>query len=95
MGRTQGLQLLSPRMAACSDAASSMEENESGELGAQKVWDSGLGYQVGRGRQTNRPSFHHSSSVTHRRSEGDFAVQTVQILSLNPHVNIDSRSGMK
>lgn len=93
MGRTQGLQLLSPRMAACSDAASSMEDKESGELRAQKAWV--LRYQVRRGRQADRPSFHHSSSVTHRRSEGDFAVQTLQILSLNPHVNIDSRSGMK
>lgn len=92
MGRTQGLQLLSPRTAACSDTASSMEENESGELGAQKAWVSG--YQIRKRRQTDRTSCH-SSSVTHRGSEGDFAVQTVQILSLNPHVNIDSRSGMK
>lgn len=39
MGRAEGLQLLSPRTAACSDTASSIEENGSGELGAQrKAW---------------------------------------------------------
>lgn len=41
--RTQGLQLLSPRIAAPSSTASSEEENESGELGSA---EEGLGVVI-------------------------------------------------